>query len=66
MKTKLPIMLMIVFLLCLTGCKSEIDKCVDANMDYYYTYKKEHPDAISPEKAKATWQLECLRAQAGK
>jgi hypothetical protein len=57
------------FLICiliLAGCKSEVDKCVDANMDYYYEYKKKNPDAISPEKAKATWHLECLKAQAGK
>jgi len=93
-------------LLLISGCKSEVDKCVDAQMDYFAQYQKKIesqsslstktnppseqvktfedfgfkidsrflpqplPDAthdvISPEKAKAMFRIDCLKAQAGK
>jgi len=30
MKTKIPLILLVACLFCLTGCKSEVDKCVEA------------------------------------
>jgi hypothetical protein len=61
MKAKLPIMLMIAFLLCLTGCKSEVDKCVDAFVKRDGTYK----NSAEKADAEADYRLGCLRAQAG-
>jgi len=61
MNTKLPIMLMIAFLLCLTGCKSEVDKCVDAFVKRDGTYK----NSAEKADAEANYRLGCLRAQAG-
>ena len=61
MKTNLPIMLMIAFLLCLTGCKSEVDKCVEAFVKRDGAYK----NSAEKADAEAEYRLGCLRAQAG-
>ena len=61
MKTKLPLILLFIGFFCLTGCKSEVDKCVEALVKRDGAYKN------SAEKAgyEADYRLGCLRAQAG-
>jgi hypothetical protein len=56
MKKKLPLILMLSCFFCLTGCQSEVDKCVEAIV-------KIDPKDIAQE-GKA--RIACLKAQAGK
>ena len=98
----IKLLILIPSLLLILGCKSEVDKCVDAQMDYFAQYQKKIesqasappkpspppkkgpkiedfgykwdlpepvPEAkrevMSPEKAKAMFRIDCLKAQAG-
>ena len=52
----------------LSGCQSEVDKCVEAQMNVY----KQTPLFLNPqgamteEQAVAKARIDCLKAQAGK
>jgi len=66
MKTKIPLILLIAFLLCLTGCKSEIDKCVDAFVKRDEEKRNgEYKNSAEQAQAEAVYRIGCLRAQAG-
>jgi len=54
MKTKLPLILMLACSFCLTGCQSEVDKCVEALTKQF---GKEQEGLI---------RIDCLKAQSGK
>jgi len=54
MKTKLPLILMLACFFCLTGCQSEVDKCVEANIKQFGKGQE------------GAMRLECLKAQSGK
>ena len=70
MKTKLPLTLMLAFLFCLTGCKSEVDKCVDALVKRDEAYAEDKSAIKEHYKTNKTYyeanhRLSCLKAQAG-
>lgn len=58
-------LVMIVALLVLPGCASEVDKCVDAGMK---STINENPDITKENKDRSEWlhRMDCLKAQSGK
>lgn len=61
-------LILLMNVLVLIGCQSEVDKCVEAQMNVY----KKTPLILNPqgglteEQAVATARIDCLKAQAGK
>jgi hypothetical protein len=61
-------LILLMNVLVLMGCQSEVDKCVEAQMNVY----KKTPlflnpqGALTEEQAVAKARIDCLKAQAGK
>jgi uncharacterized protein YgiB involved in biofilm formation len=80
MKTKIPLILLVTCFFCLTGCqqkneqaiKSEVDKCVDAQVkadgatNDPLGIRPESKDTKVQARVEADARLECLKAQSGK
>jgi len=58
----------LIYILILAGCQSEVDKCVEAQMNVYRkTPLFLNPQgAMTEEQAVAKARIDCLKAQAGK
>jgi hypothetical protein len=62
MKTKLTLILILTCFLCLTGCQSEVDKCVDALVKGNEPYK----DKAEKASYEGSFRLNCLKASQGR